>query len=90
MKINNSLDKARWEDLTCKCNHDDVEQCYPISKCEYCRCQECWDSVPQEDFTVNNDIIDKDGNLIEKKTRIVKEITLKRGHDLEDVIGWEF
>ncbi len=90
MKINNSLDVARWEKLTCKCNHDDIEQCYPISKCEHCRCQECWDSVPQEDFTVNNDIIDKDGNLIEKKTKTVNEITLVRGHDLEDVIGWEF
>ena len=84
MKINNSLDKARWEDLQCKCNHDDIEQCYPISKCEHCRCQEAWDSVPQEDFEVNN--FDDEGKIIGTKT--VKEIALYRGHDLQDVIGW--
>jgi len=86
MKINNSLDVARWEKLTCKCNHDDVEQCYPISKCEHCRCKECWDSVPQEDFRVND--FDEEGNKIGTKT--VNEITLVRGHDLQDVIGWSF
>ncbi len=90
MKINNSLDKARWEDLPCKCNHDDIEQCYPISECEHCRCQECWDSVPQENFKVQEPIM-KDGKPTGKtKARIVKEISLIRGHDLEDVIGWEF
>jgi hypothetical protein len=86
MKINNSLDVARWEKLTCKCNHDDIEQCYPISKCENCRCQECWDSVPQEDFTINT--FDEEGKKTGTKT--IKEITLKRGHDLQDVIGWSF
>jgi hypothetical protein len=86
MKINNSLDKARWQNLTCKCNHDDVEQCYPISKCEHCRCQECWESVPQEDFTVSE--FDEEGNKTGIKT--VNEITLVRGHDLQDIIGWTF
>jgi hypothetical protein len=90
LKINNSLDVAKWEKLTCKCNHDDVEQCYPISKCEHCRCQECWDSVPQKDFTVNDDITDEEGKVTKKQTKTIKEITLVRGHDLEDVIGWEF
>ena len=85
MKINNSLDVARWEKLSCKCNHDNIEQCYPISKCEHCRCQECWDSVPQEDFT----FIDTDENKNDI-TRKITEITLVRGHDLQDVIGWEF
>ena len=86
LKINNSLDVARWEKLTCKCNHDDIEKCYPISKCEHCRCQECWDSVPQKDFTIND--FDEDGKVIGTKT--IKEITLHRGHDLEDIIGWQF
>ena len=85
MKINNSLDVARWEKLTCKCNHDDIEQCYPISKCEHCRCQQCWDSVPKENFTVNT--FDKDGK--KKGTKTIKEITLVRG-SFEDVIGWQF
>ena len=86
MKINNSLDVARWEKLTCKCNHDDIEQCYPISKCEHCRCMECWDSVPKENFKINT--FDDKGNKTGTKT--VNEITLVRGHDLQDIIGWEF
>ena len=52
MKINNSLDVARWEKLQCSCNMNDEKECYPFVKCEHCRCQECWDSVPQENFTV--------------------------------------
>ena len=86
MKINNSLDKARWEELTCKCNHDDIEKCYPVSECQHCKCEEAWLSVPQEDFKVNT--FDEDGNKTGTKT--IKEITLVRGHDLQDVIGWEF
>jgi len=87
MKINNSLDKARWEDLPCKCNHNDIEQCYPISECEHCRCQECWNSVPQENFTVNT--FDKETGDV-NGTKTVNEITLVRGKKYEDVIGWEF
>ena len=84
MKINNSLDVARWEKLPCKCNHDDIELCYPISKCEHCRCEEAWLSVPQEDFKVNT--FDKDCNPTGQKT--INEITLCRGNALQDVIGW--
>ena len=90
MIINNSLEKARWEDLPCKCNHDDIEKCYPISKCEHCRCEECWNSVPQSDFTVKEYDYDDEGNVTGNHDRLVSEITLVRGHDLQDVIGWEF
>jgi len=85
LKINNSLDVARWEKLKCSCDHSSVLRTYPISKCEHCRCQECWDSVPQEDFTIND--FDENDN---QTTRTISEITLVRGHDLQDVIGWEF
>lgn len=85
MKINNSLDVARWEKLECICNNEKETECYPFVKCEHCRCQECWDSVPKEDFKVYD--INEDGTKVE---RIVTEITLVRGHDLQDVIGWEF
>jgi len=44
---------------------------------------ECWDSVPQKNFTTIE--LDDDNKEV---TRTVKEITLVRGHDLEDVIGW--
>ena len=90
MKINNSLDVARWENLSCHCDHSSVETEYPIAKCEHCRCQECWDSVPEEDFTIKDNDYDDDGNVTGTHDRIVNEITLVRGHNLEDVIGWTF
>ena len=86
LKINNSLDVARWEKLECSCNMEKETECYPFVKCEHCRCQECWDSVPQEDFTVNT--LNEDGEP--NGTKIVNEINLVRGHDLQDVIGWTF
>ena len=48
---------------------------------------ECWKSVPQKDFTVNNDIIDKTGKVTKKQTKVIKEITLVRG-SFEDVLAW--
>jgi len=86
MKINNSLDVARWEKLECKCNHDSVMTEYPVVNCEHCRCQECWDSVPKENFEVNE--FDEEGNI--SGTRTVNEITLVRGKKNEDVMGWTF
>ena len=86
MKINNSLDVARWEKTKCTCDKTDVEKSYPIYKCTHCKCEEAWLSVPQENFKINK--FDNKGNKTGTKT--VKEITLKRGHDLEEVIGWEF
>ena len=83
MKINNSLDVARWEKLECKCNMNNETECFPFVKCEHCRCQECWNSVPQADFTVKE--LDDDKNEV---SRTVNEITLVRGHDLQDVVGW--
>lgn len=88
MKINNSLKVARWEKIKCTCNHDDIEKCYPIHNCIHCKCEEAWLSVPKKDFKHNDNQHDKDGKVIKKRTKIVKEITLVRGHDLEDVVGW--
>ena len=89
MKINNSLDVALWEKIPCHCQKDNIEQCYPLMKCEHCRCQQCWDSVPKEDFTVNDDLLDEDGAVIQERTKTVSKIKLVRG-SIEDVIGWTF
>jgi len=91
MKINNYLDKAKWEDLPCKCDNSSIETEYPIANCEHCRCQECWDSVPKEDFTIIDLDVDDEGNPTgTTHERIVSEITLVRGKKYEDVIGWTF
>jgi len=89
MKINGLKKKALWENIKCCCIKGDIENSYPLKLCLSCKCMECWKSVPQKDFTVNDDIIDKNGKVTKKQTRTVKEITLVRGH-IEDVIGWTF
>ena len=89
MKINGLKKKALWENIKCCCIKGDIEHTYPLSECKHCKFTECWQSVPKKDFTVNNDIVDKDGKVTKKQTRIVKEITLVRG-SFEDVIGWTF
>jgi hypothetical protein len=86
MKINNSLDVARWEKLECECDMSNETKCFPFVKCEHCRCKRCWDSVPQDNFKVNT--FDEEGKVTGTKT--IKEITLKRGDLIEDVIGWEW
>ena len=87
MKINGLKKKALWENIKCCCIKGDIEHTYPLSECKHCKFTECWQSVPKKDFTVNNDIVDKDGKVTKKQTRIVKEITLVRG-SFEDVVGW--
>ena len=90
MKINGLIKKARWEHIACCCGTE-VMDSFPIKECLHCKFDQCWKSVPQKDFTVNDDIIDiKTGKVTKKQTRIVKEITLVRGDRYQDVIGWKF
>tara|TARA_R110000803_G_C11745669_1_gene291729 strand:- start:34 stop:303 length:270 start_codon:yes stop_codon:yes gene_type:complete len=89
MKINNSLDKARWESIPCGCGKE-VMDSFPIKECLHCKFDQCWKSVPQKDFKVNDDILDKTGKITKKQTRTVKEITLVRGPKFQDVIGWKY
>ena len=86
MKINGLIKKARWENISCKCNHDSVETEYPSKECSHCKFMECWKSVPQDNFKIN--VFDDKGKKTGIKT--VKEITLVRGNKYQDVIGWEW
>ena len=95
MKINGLIDEPRWYHIPCKCNHSSVETEYPIFECLHCKFTECWDSVPKEDFTVNDDVIEwdektKTQTIIKKQTRLIKEITLVRGKKFGDIIGWKY
>ena len=89
MKINGLKKHALWENIKCCCIQGDIEHSYPLLKCDSCKFTECWQSVPQKDFKINDDKYDKSGKVIKKQTRIVKEITLVRG-SFDDIIGWEF
>jgi hypothetical protein len=86
MKINGLIKKARWEHIPCCCGKEIMDS-FPIKDCLHCKFDQCWKSVPQKNFTVNDDIIDKTGKVT-KQTKTVKEITLYRGNKYEDVVGW--
>lgn len=91
MKVNNTIQNNRWKKIACKCNHDRVETEHPISECLHCQFQACEDSIPKENFKVNESILDKDGEPTgETKVRTVKEINLIHGDRYQDVIGWTF
>lgn len=89
MKINNSLDVALWEKIPCKCGKDIMDS-FPIKDCLHCKFEQCYNSIPKKDFKVNDDRYDKNGKIIKKQTRTVKEVTLVRGDKYDDVIGWTF
>ena len=57
MKINGLKKVALWESIHCKCHQSDISLKYPLIDCKSCKFQQCWDSVPQKDFKVNDDII---------------------------------
>ena len=87
MEIEGLIDKALWENIPCCCTKGDVVNSFPLIKCEHCRCQKCWDSVPKEDFTISENLLDEDGAVIEKQAKTVSKIKLVRGN-IEDVVGW--
>jgi hypothetical protein len=90
LKVNNTIKNNRWKGIVCKCNHDSVETEFPIASCLHCQFEERENSIPSKDFKVNETILDKDGKVIKKQTRTVKEITLVHGSKYDDVIGWTF
>ena len=65
MKINNSLDHARWESIPCCCGKE-VMDSFPIKDCLHCKFDQCWQSVPQKDFTVSDNLLDEDGTIIKE------------------------
>ena len=72
MKINGLIDKPRWYDIPCKCNHDSVETEYPIAECLHCKFQECEDSLPRDDF-----IIKENANIKINKNSINRSLFIK-------------
>ena len=80
-----------WKKIPCNCDMSNPEKCHPISRnCKHCCCKQAEDSMPRESFNVNNDKIDKDGNVTKKQTREVTEINIVRGETYHDIVGWTF
>jgi len=81
MKVNGLVDNPKWKKvLVCTCKGK-------IDLCLHCKYSKALESVPKENFKVNDDVLDKNGKVTKKQTRLVKEITILKGsHD--DVIGF--
>jgi len=93
MKINGLIDKPRWYDIPCKCNHDSIETEYPIAECLHCQFQAQEDSMPKEDFEIIliKDTIDENENITQhKEKKVIREITIDRGQKYEEIRGWFF
>lgn len=92
MKVNGKIDNPRWKGIPCKCNHNSIQTEYPIAQCLHCEMQAKEDSLPKQDFTVNEIKIsknDKGEEIITTKSRTIKEVTIVRGQSgYEEIIGW--
>ena len=87
MKINGLIKKALWENIPCNCGKDVIDS-FPIKECLHCNFDQCFKSIPQKNFKVNE--IETKNNKPTGKiiTREIKEVTLVRGKKYEEVIGW--
>jgi len=83
MKIDGLITKARWENIACCCGKDVIDS-FPIKDCLHCKFDQCWKSVPKEDFKVN--VFNNKG--IKTGIKTVKQISLVRGDKYQDVVGW--
>jgi len=91
MKINGLIEKPRWYDIPCKCNNNSVETKYPIAECLHCKFQEQEDSLPREDFIINEPDFDENGNPLETThDKTINEITIVRGDKYQEIMGWTF
>ena len=83
-----------WKKCKCTCSikKDDVENQHPIKKCTHCYCQRCEDSMPRDSFKVNQNEIDKNGNITDKIiVKEIKKITIKRSQDgYNSILGWSW
>ena len=76
MKLNKEIKNPKWKNFF---KHDENN-----IDCKHCKFQKAADSIPQDDFKINE--LNDDGTI---KVRTVKEVTLVYGQH-EDVIGWTF
>ena len=95
LKINGLMndEDIAWKKLKCICDKTDLEKCHPISRnCKHCCCKQAEDSMPRNNFKVNEHVLDKDEKLTDKIiVKEIKEITIKRSTDgYNSILGWSF
>jgi hypothetical protein len=90
MKINGLIENPLWYDIKCKCDHSSIETEFPIADCLHCQFQKQEDSMPREDFTINEPDFDENGNITGQHDKLINEITIVRGEKYQEIIGWRF
>ena len=80
--IEGLIDKPRWYDIPCKCNHDSVETEFPIFKCLHCQFQSQEDSMPRESFQISK-TTDEGSEIV-----TCNKIKINRGDKYQEIIGW--
>tara|TARA_R110000737_G_C14347009_1_gene444404 strand:+ start:64 stop:342 length:279 start_codon:yes stop_codon:yes gene_type:complete len=90
LKINGLMDSPLWYKMKCSCKKGVVMESHPVKICLHCKYEICENSMPRNNFKVQDNILDKNGKPTGKTTpREIKEITIVRGsHD--DITGWIF
>ena len=82
-------EEIRWKKISCKCDHSDIEKCYPIFKsCIHCRCQHQEDLMPRESFKTSVSVKNEKTGKFKTITKTVTKIKINRGKIYHDIIGW--
>jgi hypothetical protein len=74
MEITNLKTDHEWQHISCQKN----ESCF------HCKCKKQYDSIPKNDFNVNE--TDNDGNITQKT---ITKITIDYGNK-DEILGWYF
>ena len=93
LKINGLMNDKDilWKKLKCKCDKTDIEKSFPLVNCKHCKCQAQEDSMPRNNFKVNQSVTDKTGKPTGKIiVKEITEITIDREPVYNSIRGWKF
>ena len=86
-EIEGLMQKPRWYDIKCTCDHSDVTKEYPIVKCLHCKFQYQEDLMPRESFELKMSKINDD-DTVTVETKTCNKIRINRGTKYQEIIGW--
>jgi len=82
--IINPIKNPRWKQISCKCNHDNVETEYPITKCIHCQSEAQEKMVPTEEYDITIEDIDENTET----TIHINKIKLHYNEKYQNIIGY--
>ena len=84
MEIIDDCPNPKWHNIPCTCDHSSVLTEFPIKDCIHCKCEKQENSIPKNDFNVNQ--TDENENIIQKT---ITKITIHYGNK-DEILGWYF